>query len=147
MQYEELCKDVPEFVMKEVRQSPGVVDGRKEGSSYSLHSAPEDDHQEGRTRSEMGPIVHEESASEPKVQGFVGPIETRSDSGWSDWDAPRAISIDASPWMVGGDFNTVLSLEERSGSAAPSSFPISNFHDTITDCALLNAGYTRSPYT
>ncbi|KAL0448733.1 UNVERIFIED_CONTAM: hypothetical protein Slati_1429700 [Sesamum latifolium] len=63
------------------------------------------------------------------------------------WDALRAISVGASPWIVGGDFNTVLSLEERSGGAAPSSVAMSDFHDVIADCALLDAGYTGSPYT
>ncbi|KAL0405571.1 UNVERIFIED_CONTAM: hypothetical protein Slati_3871000 [Sesamum latifolium] len=63
------------------------------------------------------------------------------------WDALRAVSVDASPWIVGGDFNTVLCLEERSGGAAPSSVAMSDFHDVIADCALVDAGYTGSPYT
>ncbi|KAK4430795.1 hypothetical protein Salat_0841200, partial [Sesamum alatum] len=61
--------------------------------------------------------------------------------------ALRAVSIGASPWMVGGDFNTVLSLDERSGGAAPSSVAMSDFNDAIADCALVDAGYTGSPYT
>ncbi|KAL0462351.1 UNVERIFIED_CONTAM: hypothetical protein Slati_0122700 [Sesamum latifolium] len=63
------------------------------------------------------------------------------------WDALRAVSVGASPWIVGGDFNTVLSLEKRSGGAAPSSVAMSDFHDVIADCALVDAGYTGSPYT
>ncbi|KAL0342521.1 UNVERIFIED_CONTAM: hypothetical protein Scaly_1914700 [Sesamum calycinum] len=34
------------------------------------------------------------------------------------WDALRAVSVGASPWIVGGDFNTVLSPDERSGGSA-----------------------------
>ncbi|KAK4433518.1 hypothetical protein Salat_1114100 [Sesamum alatum] len=56
------------------------------------------------------------------------------------WDALRAVSIGASPWMVGGDFNTVLSLDERLAGAAPSSVAMSDFHDVIADCALVDAG-------
>ncbi|KAL0448919.1 UNVERIFIED_CONTAM: hypothetical protein Slati_1448300 [Sesamum latifolium] len=63
------------------------------------------------------------------------------------WDVRRMVSVGASSWIVGGDFNTVLSLEERSGGAAPSSVAMSDFHDVITDCALVDAGYTGSPYT
>ncbi|KAL0416834.1 UNVERIFIED_CONTAM: hypothetical protein Slati_3515300 [Sesamum latifolium] len=63
------------------------------------------------------------------------------------WDALRLVSVGASPWIVGGDFNTVLSLEERSGGAAPSSVAMSDFHDAIADCALVDAGYIGSPYT
>ncbi|KAL0410833.1 UNVERIFIED_CONTAM: hypothetical protein Slati_3673000 [Sesamum latifolium] len=79
MHDEEFCNDALETVMKEVRKSMGVVDGGKEGPSYDLHSTPEDVHQEGRTRSEMGRTVHEESAFEPEVQGLVGPAEMRLD--------------------------------------------------------------------
>ncbi|KAL0293825.1 UNVERIFIED_CONTAM: hypothetical protein Scaly_3134600 [Sesamum calycinum] len=63
------------------------------------------------------------------------------------WDAPRAASVGASPWIVGGDFNTVLSPDERSGGAAPSGITMSDFHDAIADCALVDAGYVGSPYT
>ncbi|KAL0457930.1 UNVERIFIED_CONTAM: hypothetical protein Slati_0420200 [Sesamum latifolium] len=63
------------------------------------------------------------------------------------WDALRAISVGASLWIMSGDFNIVLSLEERSGGAAPSSVAMSDFHDAIADCALVDVGYTRRPYT
>ncbi|KAL0317839.1 UNVERIFIED_CONTAM: hypothetical protein Sangu_2198200 [Sesamum angustifolium] len=63
------------------------------------------------------------------------------------WDALRAVSVGASPWIVGGDFNTVLSPDERSGGSAPSGMAMSDFHDAIADCALVDAGYVGSPYT
>ncbi|KAK4389819.1 hypothetical protein Sango_2318900 [Sesamum angolense] len=63
------------------------------------------------------------------------------------WDALRAVSVGASPWIVGGDFNTILSPDERSGGSAPSGLAMSNFHDAIADNALVDAGYVGSPYT
>ncbi|KAL2250187.1 UNVERIFIED_CONTAM: hypothetical protein Sindi_2492400 [Sesamum indicum] len=63
------------------------------------------------------------------------------------WAGLRLISVGSSPWIVGGDFNTVLCPEERSGGAAPSGIVMSDFHDMIADCALTDAGYTGSPYT
>ncbi|KAL0293793.1 UNVERIFIED_CONTAM: hypothetical protein Sangu_3231000, partial [Sesamum angustifolium] len=63
------------------------------------------------------------------------------------WDALRAVSVGASPWIVGGDFNTVLSPDERSGGSALSGIAMSDFHDAIADCALVDAGYVGSPYT
>ncbi|KAL2243600.1 UNVERIFIED_CONTAM: hypothetical protein Sindi_0478000 [Sesamum indicum] len=63
------------------------------------------------------------------------------------WAGLRLISVGSSPWIVGGDFNTVLCPEERSGGAAPSGIAMSDFHDMIADCALTDAGYTGSPYT
>ncbi|KAL2246212.1 UNVERIFIED_CONTAM: hypothetical protein Sindi_2889400 [Sesamum indicum] len=63
------------------------------------------------------------------------------------WDGLRLISVGSSLWIVGGDFNIVLCPEERSGGAAPNGIAMSDFHYTIADCALIDAGYTRSPYT
>ncbi|KAL0309433.1 UNVERIFIED_CONTAM: hypothetical protein Sradi_5885600, partial [Sesamum radiatum] len=63
------------------------------------------------------------------------------------WDALRAVLVGASPWIVGGDFNTVLSPDERSGGSAPSGIAMSNFHYVIADSALVDAGYVGSPYT
>ncbi|KAL0329291.1 UNVERIFIED_CONTAM: hypothetical protein Sradi_4915800 [Sesamum radiatum] len=63
------------------------------------------------------------------------------------WDALRAISVGASLWIVGGDFNTVLSPDERSGAQPRVVLLMSDFHDAIADCALIDAGYVGSPYT
>ncbi|KAL0329325.1 UNVERIFIED_CONTAM: hypothetical protein Sradi_4919200, partial [Sesamum radiatum] len=63
------------------------------------------------------------------------------------WDTLRAVSIGTSPWIVGGDFNTVLSPDERSGGSAPSGIAMSDFHDAIADSALVDAGYVGSSYT
>ncbi|KAL0445338.1 UNVERIFIED_CONTAM: hypothetical protein Slati_2256500 [Sesamum latifolium] len=72
MHDEEFYNDVPETMMKEVRQSTGVVDG--------LHSTLEVVlvHWVDRATTEMGSAVHEEPASEPEVL-VVGPSETRLD--------------------------------------------------------------------
>ncbi|KAL0292619.1 UNVERIFIED_CONTAM: hypothetical protein Sangu_2527700 [Sesamum angustifolium] len=63
------------------------------------------------------------------------------------WDTFCAVSVGASPWIVGGDFNTVLSPDERSGGSAPSLIAMSDFHDAIADCAIVDAGYVGSPFT
>ncbi|KAL0383243.1 UNVERIFIED_CONTAM: hypothetical protein Scaly_0611600, partial [Sesamum calycinum] len=63
------------------------------------------------------------------------------------WDAIRTVSVGASPWIVGGEFNTVLSSDERLGGSAPSGIAMSDFHDAIVDSALVDAGYVGSPYT
>ncbi|KAL0315400.1 UNVERIFIED_CONTAM: hypothetical protein Sradi_5418200 [Sesamum radiatum] len=63
------------------------------------------------------------------------------------WDDLRAISFGASSWIVGGDFNTILSPDERSGGSGPSGIAMSDFHDAIADSALVDAGYVGSPYT
>ncbi|KAL0341432.1 UNVERIFIED_CONTAM: hypothetical protein Scaly_1805800 [Sesamum calycinum] len=57
------------------------------------------------------------------------------------WDDLRAISVGVSSWIVGGDFNTILSPDERSGGSGPSGIAMSDFHDAIADSALVDAGY------
>ncbi|KAK4394438.1 hypothetical protein Sango_1598100, partial [Sesamum angolense] len=57
------------------------------------------------------------------------------------WDALRAVSVGASPWIVGSDFNTVLSPDEHSGGSALSGVAMSDFHDAIADRALIDAKY------
>ncbi|KAL0423299.1 UNVERIFIED_CONTAM: hypothetical protein Sradi_0864700 [Sesamum radiatum] len=63
------------------------------------------------------------------------------------WDALRAVSVGASLWIVGSDFNTILSQNKHSGGSAPSGIAMSDFHDAIADSALVDAGYVGSPYT
>ncbi|KAL0284628.1 UNVERIFIED_CONTAM: hypothetical protein Sangu_2817000 [Sesamum angustifolium] len=63
------------------------------------------------------------------------------------WDDLRAILVGVSPWIVGGDFNTILSTDKRSGGSGPSGIAMSDFYDAIADSALVDAGYVGSPYT
>ncbi|KAL0315460.1 UNVERIFIED_CONTAM: hypothetical protein Sradi_5424200 [Sesamum radiatum] len=63
------------------------------------------------------------------------------------WDVLRGVLVGALPWIVSGDFNTVLSPEECLGSSVPSSIVMSNFHDAIADSALVNVGHIGSSYT
>ncbi|KAL0387655.1 UNVERIFIED_CONTAM: hypothetical protein Sradi_2647300 [Sesamum radiatum] len=58
------------------------------------------------------------------------------------WDVLRAVSIGETPWIVGGDFSTVLSPNKRSRGTTSSSIAISDFHDVIADCALVDAECT-----
>ncbi|KAL0295004.1 UNVERIFIED_CONTAM: hypothetical protein Sangu_3206000 [Sesamum angustifolium] len=48
---------------------------------------------------------------------------------------------------MGGDFNIVLSPDERSGGSVLSGIPMSDFHDAIVDSALVDAGYVGGLYT
>ncbi|KAL0286302.1 UNVERIFIED_CONTAM: hypothetical protein Scaly_2795200 [Sesamum calycinum] len=52
------------------------------------------------------------------------------------------VLIGASPWIVDGDFNTVLSPNECSGGSIPGSIAMSDLHDAIADSALVDAGYS-----
>ena len=68
---------------------------------------------------------------------------------FSLWDKMRELShtLDGSSWMIGGDFNTILSPRDRSGSDTNRQTEMVDFAETIEDCRLLDPGFDGSSYT
>ncbi|XP_042029672.1 uncharacterized protein LOC121776553 [Salvia splendens] len=56
-------------------------------------------------------------------------------------------SADGTPWLIGGDFNTILSLGDRTGSDTNRQAEMLDFAETIEDCQLLDSGYDGAEYT
>ena len=56
-------------------------------------------------------------------------------------------SFDGSPWMIGGDFNTILTPGDRAGSDTNRQAEMVDFAETIEDCRLLDPGFDGSEYT
>lgn len=54
------------------------------------------------------------------------------------WDELRSLapSIGDHPWLIGGDFNTIASLEEYIGRAAQDQHSMDDFNDCMADCDL-----------
>ncbi|EOY34749.1 Uncharacterized protein TCM_042329 [Theobroma cacao] len=64
------------------------------------------------------------------------------------WNCLRSISWDMQgPWMVGGDFNSILSSAERLHGAHPHSGSMEDFATMLLDCGLLDAGYEGNNFT
>ncbi|KAK1586814.1 hypothetical protein Q3G72_006391 [Acer saccharum] len=51
------------------------------------------------------------------------------------------------PWIVLGDFNEILHLDEKQGGVTRSNITMSPFKEAIDDCALLDIGYVGNKYT
>ncbi|EOY25447.1 Uncharacterized protein TCM_016753 [Theobroma cacao] len=51
------------------------------------------------------------------------------------------------PWLAGGDFNTILSREERLFGAEPNAGLMEEFATTLFDCGLLDAGFEENKFT
>ncbi|KAL8462964.1 hypothetical protein ACS0TY_033828 [Phlomoides rotata] len=65
------------------------------------------------------------------------------------WDELREIvvSVEGCPWMVGGDFNIFLHLDERTGSDVDRTSEMVDFAEAVADCELVDAGCVGSPFT
>ncbi|XP_042003901.1 uncharacterized protein LOC121752878 [Salvia splendens] len=65
------------------------------------------------------------------------------------WDKLREIVAltDGTPWLIGGDFNTILSPHDRAGSDTNRQDEMVDFAETIEDCRLLDLGFDGSAYT
>lgn len=53
----------------------------------------------------------------------------------------------ALPWLVGGDFNNVLSGEEKIGGLPVITREVEDFANCINNTELYDAGYKGSPFT
>ncbi|KAL0304188.1 UNVERIFIED_CONTAM: putative ribonuclease H protein [Sesamum radiatum] len=51
------------------------------------------------------------------------------------------------PWFIGGDFNTVVSVSERSNGVYPAHHSIEEFSEAIFDGGLIDLGFEGSPFT
>lgn len=77
---------------------------------------------------------------------YASPNLARRAQLWDDL-SQLAETIDQ-PWSVLGDFNAILTDEERRGGASsPSTRGRQGFRDMISDCNLVDAGFQGSPFT
>ncbi|XP_041999976.1 uncharacterized protein LOC121749471 [Salvia splendens] len=65
------------------------------------------------------------------------------------WEKMREITqvVEGMPWLIGGDFNTILSLRDRTGSDTKRQAEMVDFAEAIEDCRLLDRGYDGAEYT
>ncbi|EOY06956.1 Uncharacterized protein TCM_021518 [Theobroma cacao] len=64
------------------------------------------------------------------------------------WNCLRSLSSDMQgPWMVDGDFNTIVSCAERLNGASPHEGSMEDFAATLLDCGLIDAGFEGNSYT
>ncbi|XP_042045033.1 uncharacterized protein LOC121791044 [Salvia splendens] len=65
------------------------------------------------------------------------------------WDKMREISFrtEGTPWLIGGDFNTILAHEDRVGSETNRQAEMIDFAEAIEDCRLLDPGFDGAEFT
>ncbi|XP_042007785.1 uncharacterized protein LOC121756308 [Salvia splendens] len=55
--------------------------------------------------------------------------------------------MEGAPWMIGGDFNTILHLQDRVGSDTNRQAKMVDFAESIEDCRILDPGFDGSEFT
>lgn len=63
------------------------------------------------------------------------------------WDHLRTISDTSLPWLIGGDFKIISTLDERLGGNAPLLSAMYDFNSCISDCSLSKCSPAGSKYT
>ncbi|XP_047979355.1 uncharacterized protein LOC125221276 [Salvia hispanica] len=65
------------------------------------------------------------------------------------WDKLRSIAeiMDGVPWLVGGDFNTILHTSDREGSDSNRQREMIDFAEAIEDCRLIDPGFDGQRFT
>ncbi|XP_042016224.1 uncharacterized protein LOC121764235 [Salvia splendens] len=65
------------------------------------------------------------------------------------WSKIRDIAgeVQGRPWMIGGDFNTILSPQDRIGSDSNRVAEMVDFAEVVEECRLMDLGFDGSPFT
>ena len=81
-----------------------------------------------------------------RFTGFYGhPEGDRKKESWALLD--QLHSIDTLPWLSMGDFNEILSLDERSGEGTGPMRHMQDFGDVIHRCGFIDLGFPGLPFT
>ena len=76
---------------------------------------------------------------------YGNPIAHRRRESWALLD--KLDSMMTLPWLLMGDFNEILSSDERSGESAGSQRSMFEFGEVINRCSLVDLGYHGYPFT
>ncbi|KAL6143754.1 hypothetical protein ACLB2K_054449 [Fragaria x ananassa] len=86
------------------------------------------------------------SPEEWRLSGIYGYART-GDRGRT-WELMRRLARQSLlPWLLVGDFNEILANSEKVGGAPRRLAQMQAFRETLMDCALLDMGYSGSPFT
>jgi exonuclease III len=90
--------------------------------------------------------VHMDTNSWWRLTGFYGHPEPHKRH--ETWKLLNHLgSRNQAPWLCMGDFNEILSQEEKRGVHLQPLRQMMDFRDTITACSLIDIGYRGPPYT
>ncbi|KAG5517160.1 hypothetical protein RHGRI_037799 [Rhododendron griersonianum] len=92
-------------------------------------------------------VISEKASSSVWAATFIYGCPTRSGR-VQVWDSIREIAYsERLPWLCMGDFNQVLSVEDKLGGVSPSQNLLSAFHEMISSCGLVDLEFKGPKFT
>ncbi|KAA8517928.1 hypothetical protein F0562_015384 [Nyssa sinensis] len=91
-------------------------------------------------------VVEEEGVRKWRISGFYGSLDI---SGITEsWDFLRMLKSRCSLlWLCFGDFNEMLSLNEKRGMASTPNWQLRSFREVVNDCGFRDLGFSGFPFT
>ncbi|TXG54013.1 hypothetical protein EZV62_019269 [Acer yangbiense] len=98
------------------------------------------------TKGHIDAVIKDSDSLVWRFTGFYGePIPSFRMHSWSL--LRRLGRMSNLPWIVVGDFNEILQLDEKKGGVIRSNTTMSSFREAVDDCALMDMGYVGNKYT
>ena len=119
--------------------------GRRGGLAM-LWKAEVDLHIQTYTQNHIDALILNNATSPWRITGFYGKLEEhlRHES----WNLLKHLSTrSSSPWVCIGDYNEILSSEEKEGRLPRSEHLMQNFRSTLLHCGLIDMGFTGNMFT
>lgn len=74
---------------------------------------------------------------------YASPSSSQREETWNEL-RDHSLYING-PWIIGGDFNAIISNREKLGGAPPSQSSCISFSSCIDDCSLIDLGFSIPP--
>ena len=101
---------------------------------------------EGSDKYYIDAVIDKDQESEGRLTGFYGELETARRS--KAWEKLKNLSTRRErPWLCCGDFNEIIRLDEKLGSATRSHNQVQLFREVIDECGFMDLGFEGPKYT
>lgn len=95
-----------------------------------------------KSKGHIDAVINQDSGQPWRFSGLYGHLKPHKRT--HSWNLLRKLSlVSPMPWMVGGDFNEILSVQDKKGGVYTESRSRTLFRETIDESGLMELRYTR----